>query len=89
MNTLLPSKTHYTGPASPFKFLALPPPEKKPLIKISEEDRSHIMLTINQLRNLALTAQQQGVISRYTHSNLIEDISQSINMLSRTVGTAS
>lgn len=67
-------------------LLALPAPAKCDLIPISDDERHHLRLTLNQLKNLALEAQQQGVISRFTHNNLIEDISQSFSMLNRAQG---
>lgn len=53
------------------------------VIELSPDDHSHILLTINQLSNLAREALHQGLLSRHTHGCLTEDIEQSMNILNR------
>lgn len=43
---------------------------------LSADESAHLLLTLHQLSSLALTALQQGIISRHTHDCLADDTAQ-------------
>lgn len=54
------------------------------VITLDSDQAAHLLLTINQLRNLALQALNQGILSRATHNNLIADVDLAIRYLNPT-----
>lgn len=84
---IAPGAASVSSDKSPIGYQAAPKPlPSARLIEPGSADHGHLLLTINAMRNIALKAQQQGVITRQAHSNLIEDISQSLHILSGTGG---